>query len=192
MAVEISHEGKGYETIYTVYNESDACTSVQSLPALCRFTLPSWHKNDDDTQGNIGAGEEEMVSLTTEKVKWLLPPGVRGTADSSDEDSEDSEEDSSEEEEEERPRRRSSRRRGRARAGPGKRRVGRRPQRSPSYEPSVRCRNRFFAGFCSLLKGQACARGACFWSTGACKIAIVMWAQNLPRSVVNEIFMSQS
>ena len=50
-----------------------------------------------------GAGEEEMVSLTTEKVKWLLPPGVRGSADSSDESEEDSEEESSDEEEE-RPR----------------------------------------------------------------------------------------
>ncbi|CAL8467270.1 g6807 [Coccomyxa elongata] len=83
-------------------------------------------------------GEEEMVSLTTEKVKWMLPPGVRGSADSSDESEVDSDFDSSEEEEEERPRRRSSRRRGRGRAGPGSRRVGRRPQRSPSYEPSER------------------------------------------------------
>lgn len=78
------------------------------------------------------------MSLTTEKVKWMLPPGVRGSADSSDESEVDSDFDSSEEEEEERPRRRSSRRRGRGRAGPGSRRIGRRPQRSPSYEPSVR------------------------------------------------------
>ncbi|KAK9916747.1 hypothetical protein WJX75_006528 [Coccomyxa subellipsoidea] len=91
-------------------------------------------------------GEEEMVSLTTEKVKWLLPPGVRGSADSSDESEEDSEEESSDEEEE-RPRRRSSRRRGRGRGGPGKRRAGRRPQRSPSYEPSER-RMRFEGPHC--------------------------------------------
>ena len=46
----------------------------------------------------MAAGEEEEVSLTKEKVKWLMPPGVRGTAAS---ESDDYEEGSSGEEEEE-------------------------------------------------------------------------------------------
>lgn len=75
------------------------------------------------------------MGLTKEKVKWLMPPGVRGTAASESDDYEgaDSDEEEDEEDEEEALLRR-SRRRGRS----AQRRSERQARRRSPSDPPVR------------------------------------------------------
>ena len=88
---------------------------------------------DDAEQAHSTAGEEEEVSLTKEKVKWLMPPGVRGTAVSESEDYAGDSSDEEEEEDEEEALLRRSRRRGRAEG----RRSGRLARRRSPSDPPV-------------------------------------------------------
>ena len=117
--------------LYSIQNRSAPAPHLFVSPICCKHRqgavgIPI-RKSE---QSYYSAGEEEEVSLTKEKVKWLMPPGVRGTAVS---ESEDYAGDSSEEEEdEEEALLRRSRRRGRAEG----RRSGRLArQRSPSDPP---------------------------------------------------------
>ena len=80
-----------------------------------------------------GAGEEEEASLTKEKVKWLMPPGVRGTAVSESDDYEGDDSDEGEEEDEEEALIRRNRRRGRS----AQRRSARQARRRSPSDPLV-------------------------------------------------------
>lgn len=91
----------------------------------------------------ICPGEEEEVSLTKEKVKWLMPPGVRGTAVSESDDYEGDDSDDELEEDEEEALIRRNRRRGRS----SQRRSARQARRRSPSDPPVshyRCPRKLF------------------------------------------------
>ena len=73
------------------------------------------------------------MSLTREKVKWLMPPGVRGTAASESDDYEGDDSDEEEEEDEEEALIRRNRRRGRS----AQRRSARQARRRSPSDPGV-------------------------------------------------------
>lgn len=73
------------------------------------------------------------MSLTKEKVKWLMPPGVRGTAVSESDDYEGDDSDEEEEEDEEEALIRRNRRRGRS----AQRRSARQARRRSPSDPLV-------------------------------------------------------